>query len=428
MRGLILTKDRVISIIYPFTLKVLIPTILIALLSSCGTFDSSISKITCTTAQIKDYSDLVEAEGILEAKNNSNITVPASLNYRLEVVYLIPEGTIVKEGDLVVVLKDDRLENEYRKALDEIEITKAESKKRETELTEEMAQLETQQRIYKTSSETKEMRLKELEFIAPIKQEIEKIEIKKMELEGQRLQKRLEAVRNIHKEEIKTSKMKLIQVENKLKMYNKFRENLEIKSTEKGIITYAVNRRTGNKVEVGEKLNRRYPILKIPDLSVMQVKIQLNETDVQKLSVGQKSKVKISSLGDITLTGKLTNIDKVAKPVIVGRKQTKVKRVEAVIELDSTYAGVIPGLTAHCSIIVEEFEQSVVVPRECIFMKDSLKHIYVRDGRSFIQQEVEISFFGDNFAVIDKGLKGGERIAMREPDISLIKYAKEVSN
>ena len=387
---------------------------------SCGSSENIDSEMTYT-ADRKDFSVFVETDGILEAKNNISVSPPQTLDSYVEITYIIPEGSEVKKDDILAVLKDNRLENEYENAQNQVDITKAELKKKKTQLKNERSQLESQLKINETSVAAKRLQLVGLEFAAPTKQEIEKLQIQKFEMEAEKLKRKLTALENIQKEELKYLEMKIVQAESKFNRFNRMKEQLTIKSPGDGIVTYDINRRTRKKVQLGDMVYRRYPIIKIPDLSKMQVRMQVSETDAQKLKEGQKAVIKITSLGDFELTGKVSNVDKVAKPVLINYRNSKIKRVDVVVEIDSTEIELVPGLTGECRIVIEEFENVLVLPKECIFEEDTAKFVYVSSGEKFIERPVELSYQSSDFVVVKDGIKNGEGLALYKPGSSLIK-------
>ena len=325
------------------------------------------------------------------------------------------------EGDTIAVMKDERLEKEYESTLNEIEMKNAELKKKETELDEQRSQLESNLKISETSAESKKLRLAELEFIAPTRQEIEKLEIQKFEIEAEKTRKKLKSLENVKKEEINAMQMKIKQIENKLQMYDRFKEQLCVKSPMDGIVVYEINRRTNKKNELGDMVRARYPLVKIPDLSVMQVELQVSETDAQKLKEGQRALVTVSSSGYFDLPGKVASIDKVAKPVLINYRPSKVKMVSVKVELDSTEIVLTPGLTAECKIFVEDLENTIVIPKECVFEKDSLDVVFVQNGEKFVQREVQLAFKGEDFIEIKEGVAEGEKLSLSEPGSSQLK-------
>ncbi len=369
-----------------------------------------------------DFTVTVEENGILEAKKNITITVPPSL-FLNEITYLIPEGSRVKIGDVVAIFQDVQLEIEYEKSKNDLEITKAEKSQKETQHKTEKAVLESQLKTYEVSESAAKLRLANLQFISPIRQEIEKLEVEKSEMEAGKFRQKLKDLEKIQTEERKYAEMKIKQAEIKFKNYAALREQSVQKSPIDGIVAYQTYW-DGRKVQVGDILYRGSPILKIPDLSIMQVNMQINENNAFKIKQGQRAVITVSSAGNYCFNGKVFKVDKVARPIT---SSSKIKKVSVIVEIDSTNIGLMSGLTAECKIIVEEFKNALMIPKECVFEQDSLKIVYIYDNGRFEPRAIELSQQGDNFVAVKDGLKEGDRLALYEPSGSYVKTLRNLN-
>jgi multidrug efflux pump subunit AcrA (membrane-fusion protein) len=161
------------------------------------------------------------------------------------------------------------------------------------------------------------------------------------------------------------------------------------------------------------------PVVKLPDLSAMQVKVKLGETEAQKVKSGQSATITIPSLGSLELSGTVSKVANVAKAISRG---SKVKRVEAIVQIDSTRAGLVPGLTGLCSIVVDEVDSVIALPHECVFERDSVKVVYVREHNAFTPYAVSLALQTDDFVVVHGDLKAGAGFALREPAFSMVRW------
>lgn len=341
-----------------------------------------------------------------------------------EITYLIPEGSNVKMVDVVAVFGNAELEMEYEKAKNDLEIIKAEKSQKETEHKTEKAVLLSQLKTYEVSESSSKLRLANLQFISPVRQEIEKLEVLKSELEAGKIRQKLKDLEIIQAEERKYAEMKINQVVIKLKNYERLMEQLIQKSPADGIIAYEMSLDGTRKVQVGDVLWRGYPILKIPDLSIMQVNMQINENNAFKIRQVQRAIITVSSAGNYCFSGKVSKVDKVARPIASG---SKIKKVSVTVEIDSTNIGLMPGLTAECKIIVEEFKNALMIPKECVFEQDTLKIVYVYDNGRFEETAIELSQQGDNFIAVKSGIKEGDRLALYNPLDSFVKTPENLN-
>ncbi len=377
----------------------------------CTTGDSQHRTITYKATRQK-FTITVEAEGVIEAQRSHVLVAPRIWPHRPEVSYLALEGSFVKKGELVVALASDKFEADLENALRELAIAQSEVKKTEAEQNRQRSQLGAQIKSAEATAVSARLQLARLEFVAPREREIKKLEIARSEKQAEKSRKKLVFLEAVQKEERTQKILRVRQAENKADMARRNLEQLTLRAPVDGFVVYERNRRTGEKVQEGDELYSGMSIVEIPDISVLQVQLLLSETEVQRLKEGQPATVTISSLGGLRLPGHVSQISKVARRV---RRGSRVKTVETTVVIDTTASGLVPGLTALCSIGTEEVPDAVVIPLDTVFEKDSLHLVYVRQQRYFKPREVILGPKGADFAVVDSGLVGGEELALGEP-------------
>ena len=62
-----------------------------------------------------------------------------------------------------------------------------------------------------------------------------------------------------------------------------------------------------------------------------------------------------------------------------------------------------------------------MIPKECVFEKDSLDVVFVQNGEKFVQREVQLAFKGEDFIEIKEGVAEGEKLSLSEPGSSQLK-------
>lgn len=387
---------------------------------ACKNSADGASELTFAAAR-GDFVISVEARGVLEAKKAHNVMAPMLKWTMPKIAWLPQEGAKVQKGDIVVELEAGAIENEYSNAINEVEIAKAEAQKGEAESELERVLLESQIRETAASLATSNLRLNKMKFEAPKIREIKRLEIAIDELELEKIKKKLVSIEKIQTEERMRLQLKLKQAQTKLQQARHYLNQLKLEAPVEGFVEYAMHW-NGDKLQVGSQLWPNMTIVKIPDLSIMQVKLQVGETDAHKIKKGQSALVSIPSLDDLQLTGRVSKVAKMAKPIRKDRKDTKVKRVEVLVEIDSTNINLALGLTAECRITIAKMEDVVTVPLECVFDKDSVKVVYVLEESSYIPYPVRIEKYGDDFVAIKSELKGDEQCALKEPASSNVKW------
>ena len=122
------------------------------------------------------------------------------------------------------------------------------------------------------------------------------------------------------------------------------------------------------------------PLLTIADMSTVNVEVKVDETEIDKVAVGQPVKVKVDALGENEVNGKVTQ----KTPLAVGKSQTsgglstninvqEAKEFRVVIELtdlsEDVRNSLRPGMSATAVITTKTVENVIAVPLQAVVEK-----------------------------------------------------------
>jgi multidrug efflux pump subunit AcrA (membrane-fusion protein) len=131
-----------------------------------------------------------------------------------------------------------------------------------------------------------------------------------------------------------------------------------------------------------------------------------NETDVVNIRVGQKATITFDALPDLTLTGKVSEVDP------VGTVSQGVVSYNVQIALDDvSNTNAKPGMSDTVSIIVNTKQDVLLVPNSAVTTKQGVSYVNVlgTDGTP-TQQEVTIGLSNDSLTEIVSGLNEGDAV------------------
>jgi len=368
-------------------------------------------QLLTTTVQRSSYRIQIQGEGVLEAKNSKSINTPM-IWPRPTIAYLIDEGSIVKKGDLVARLESTEIQNDYVTMLDQLEIVKADAEKK-------IADMELQRLLYKSqmqsamaAAEAARLNLAQLQFEAPLERERLELDIQENEIEANNSRAKVESLEKIQTEERAHSRATINQVMAKLQRAEAMLQRMELEAPQDGMVIYAENWTTDEKIKVGDAIHPRSPIISIPDLSEMRVKLYLGESESQRIREGMPTEVTVPTVGTTVYPAHVSKIDKIAKPINRG---SDVKRVEVFVELDEKNPGLQPGITADAKIILRNITDVIAVPQEAIFTVDSMRVVYKKDNHHFIPLPVAILMQDRDYAIVHGDLPEGSELALQKP-------------
>jgi HlyD family secretion protein len=200
-----------------------------------------------------------------------------------------------------------------------------------------------------------------------------------------------------------------------------------------------LNIEQGETAVVGTMNNPGSLLLTIADLSVMEAKVQVDETDVPGLTLGDSASVKVDAFPGQAFSGRVTAIgnSSIQLPSAGGSTQQQSVDYEVVITLDNPPAGLRPDLSATAEIVTETRENSLSVPIIALTVRDAqgkkfkaadeeqdgpeavrgerkeeeeVEGVFVIRGDSVVWVPVKIGINGDRYFEVVSGLRGGEMV------------------
>jgi HlyD family secretion protein len=188
--------------------------------------------------------------------------------------------------------------------------------------------------------------------------------------------------------------------------------------------------------------NSTTPLLTIADMSTVTVEVKVDETEIDKVAVGQPVKIKVEAFGEREILGEVTQ----KTPLAVGKSQTsgglstninvqEAKEFRVVIQLndltDEIRDSLRPGMSATAVITTKTAENVIAVPLQAVIEKKPdaspsptiqgdaaatadkpkmIKGVYVLDGNKTKFVEIETGITGESDIQIIAGLSEGQEV------------------
>jgi len=178
-----------------------------------------------------------------------------------------------------------------------------------------------------------------------------------------------------------------------------------------GIIT-SLRVEEGEVAIIGTMNNPGTVLLTIADLSVMEVEIEVDETDVVGVALGQSANVRVDAFPDTVFKGKVTEIGSSAIQRTTGVSTTQEsKDFKVVVTLDNPDRKLKPGLSASADVIVAEKTQALAVPISSLVLRDKPDVDKNAPGSAREEEGVYTVEGGRvKFVPVGKGITGGMMI------------------
>jgi HlyD family secretion protein len=145
---------------------------------------------------------------------------------------------------------------------------------------------------------------------------------------------------------------------------------VRIESPITGIVTRR-NIEEGETVVIGTMNNAGTVLLTIADMSVIQAEVEVDETDLPAIRMGQPAKVTIDAMPGQTFSGKVTEIGN--SPIQTGtgaQASTQATNFKVVVTLDKEIAEVRPGFTCTAEITTAVRDSVLAVPIQATTVRE----------------------------------------------------------
>ncbi|MEZ5964968.1 MAG: efflux RND transporter periplasmic adaptor subunit [Planctomycetota bacterium] len=176
-----------------------------------------------------------------------------------------------------------------------------------------------------------------------------------------------------------------------------------------------------DQIKVGSEVWEGSVVCTIPDLRVMQVKLQVHEADINKLKKGLKTTITMESMPGVVMAGELTNIASIANTggEWGGGGGDAVKKFDVEVTIEQREGVRLrPGISAKVVIDIDHLADVAYVPLQSVVVEGSTHGCFVAAANGQAERRVvEVGASNDNYIQIQNGLEPGERVLLYNPSL-----------
>src|SRR5437773_3046342 len=136
-----------------------------------------------------------------------------------------------------------------------------------------------------------------------------------------------------------------------------------------GIVTRR-NIQEGETAVIGTMNNAGTVLLTLADMSVIQAEVEVDETNIPNVQLGQKAKITIDALPDKSFKGHVSEIGNSPIQAAPGATGTQATNFKVVVILDEVVPDVRPGFTATADITTATRKEVVSVPIPAVAVRE----------------------------------------------------------
>jgi multidrug efflux pump subunit AcrA (membrane-fusion protein) len=363
-----------------------------------------------------EFKVIVTTSGELRALKFVQINAPQNAQqanqFQMKIASLVPEGTVVKAGDVVAEL--DRSGIAARMSDVSLALQKAQAVYEQAMLdsTLNLSKAREEMRTMELGLEEKKLAKEQAVYEAPTVR-------RQAEIDLEKAQRALAQAKLDYKTRTEQAQAKMREVgadrdrqRNMLAVVQDVMQNFTIRAPAPGMVTY-VKEWNGKKKTSGSQVNAWEPaVATLPDLTRMESITYVNEIDVRKIVVGQPAILTLDSDPTKRLKGKVTSVANMGEQR--PNQDAKVYEVRVVIEdADTTLR---PGMTTGNGIETYSIKSALYLPLEAVSSDGGVPFVYKQAGGTITKQQIETGVMNDNEVIVLKGLAEDDRVLLSPPE------------
>ena len=309
--------------------------------------------IAAETLRRRDLNALVSASGKIQPKRQVNV----SANTMGRVTRLaVEEGEHVRAGQFLLEIDPQSLEGQLQRGEASVAAARSSLLQARTAVEQTRATLDLARQNLRRQDELWTEGLTTRESLERAQNEVT---VREAELQAR------EQETQTREEEIKQEQASLATTR-----YNM--SQVVISSPMDGMITRR-NIEEGENVMVGTMNNAGTVLLTIADMSVIESELEVDETDIPAVTLGQEAQVTIDAVPNRTFRGHVTEIGNSPIQTLGGMPGTpQATNFKVVITLDEEVPGVRPGFTCTAEITTATRQNVVSVPIQAVTVREML--------------------------------------------------------
>jgi HlyD family secretion protein len=144
---------------------------------------------------------------------------------------------------------------------------------------------------------------------------------------------------------------------------------VRIESPIDGIVTRR-NIQEGETAVIGTMNNAGTVLLTLADMSIIQAEVEVDETNIPNVQLGQKAKITIDAIPDKSFKGHVSEIGNSPIQAAAGSTATQATNFKVVVILDEIVPDVRPGFTATADITTAVRKEVVSVPIPAVAVRE----------------------------------------------------------
>jgi RND family efflux transporter MFP subunit len=337
----------------------------------------------------------------------------------LQIIKVLPEGTVVKAGDVVVEF--DKTKTQQDLAQHRSSLKSAEAEIEQARAQARLAEEEDKTTLLKARYEVEGDKLEasKQEIVSKIEGEEAKLKVADAEQKLREAETKQKSDQALNKSTIESKEQASKKAQFDADRAERSLEKMSVRAPSAGTISLLQHWSGGSGMVTYRPGDHAWPgaaIAELPDATTLRISARVDETERGRLAPKQTVTVQLNAIPDRQFTGHIEQIGAIASlDFNSGWPITRNFILEIV--LDQTDPRFKPGITGEVTVVVDRVANAITIPAQAMFQKSGQNVAYVWKGTQFEERAIEVGRKSGDKIMVAKGVGVGEQVALKDPTV-----------
>lgn len=351
--------------------------------------------------------DTLLLTGELRAAQAVDLIVPRTPRWRLQLRWMVDDGTAVEAGDRVV-------EFDSTEFTSDLEEKKLSLREQENELERLRAEGEVTVAERQLAIEQKEVALAKARLEADVPRELlaerdyedAQLALRRAELELAKAEEELESARAEQQAELAVKRIEIDKARREIEAAERALEAVTLTAPEAGIFVVEEHRWEGRKIQEGDMVFAGMTVARLPDLTTMEVDARLSDVDDGRVRPGMEATCTLDAYPEQSYPCRVTSVAPVARE---SDRSSLLRFFDVGLELlEDDPQRMRPGMSVKVEVVGRSLPDVLLAPRRALDERAEPPRARLRDGGVV---EVELGPCNAHDCVVLDGLTEGQELA-----------------
>ena len=345
--------------------------------------------------------------GELVAERATELKVPRTPSWQVQLRWMAEDGTRVRAGDRVVELDNSSF-------TEELEQKRAGAADAITELARKQAEARSQLAEKEWAVEQRRSELAKARIAAAVPPDLlsareyqdRQLAVRRAEVGLAKAERDLAAQREAGAADLEVQGIALRRSEREIAQAEDAIDALVLRAPRDGIALAGTHPWEGRKLREGDNVFVGMTVAILPDLSTLQVEARLSDVDDGRIQPGMEAICTLDAYPSESFRGRVVDISAVARESL---RQPLLRSFPVQIRLDRVDTQRMrPGMSVRVEILGLEVRNALLVPRVALDFTAERPRVILAGGAT---REVRLGPCDASFCVVEQGLEEGTRLS-----------------